>query len=182
MKMRSAMLWILVLSMLLLSACGGSYGQIDLQEPVSIPDDGVISESVVRQLQKEAAIGVFQGQSGDFFYEWTIFGSDITDAAQVNLKVDIEDLGEKGILLQFSQVQPLEFPALLSVHLNELWDAQTATGWQNSAAVCSVSLTGSRNGRAGSHVRSPLSCGSRLFKQAGFQGVQGGNLRTGGGP
>lgn len=145
MKMRSAMLWILVLSMLLLSACGGSYGQIDLQEPVSIPDDGVISESVVRQLQKEAAIGVFQGQSGDFFYEWTIFGSDITDAAQVNLKVDIEDLGEKGILLQFSQVQPLEFPALLSVHLNELWDAQTATGWQNSAAVCSVSLTGSRN-------------------------------------
>ena len=145
MKMRSAMLWILVLSMLLLSACGGSYGQIDLQEPVSIPDDGVIGESVVRQLQKEAAIGVFQGQSGDFFYEWTIFGSDITDAAQVNLKVDIEDLGEKGILLQFSQVQPLEFPALLSVHLNELWDAQTATGWQNSAAVCSVSLTGSRN-------------------------------------
>lgn len=145
MKMRSAMLWILVLSMLLLSACGGSYGQIDLQEPVSIPDDGVISESVVRQLQKEAAIGVFQGQSGNFFYEWTIFGSDITDAAQVNLKVDIEDLGEKGILLQFSQVQPLEFPALLSVHLNELWDAQTATGWQNSAAVCSVSLTGSRN-------------------------------------
>lgn len=135
----------LALSMLLLSACGGSYGQVDLQEPVTIPGDGVISESIIKQLQKESAIGVFQGQSGEFFYEWTIFGSDITEAAQINLKVDIDDLGEAGIQLQFSQEEPLGFPALLSVHLNELWDAQTATGWRNSAAVCSVSLTGSQN-------------------------------------
>lgn len=145
MKIRSVILWMLALSMLLLSACGGSYGQVDLQEPVTIPDDGVISESIIKQLQKESAIGVFQGQSGGFFYEWTIFGSDITEAAQINLKVDIDDLGEAGIQLQFSQEEPLGFPALLSVHLNELWDAQTATGWQNSAAVCSVSLTGSQN-------------------------------------
>ena len=43
---------ILLLS-LLLTGCGGSYGQVNLQEPVAIPDTGVINESVVKQLQKE---------------------------------------------------------------------------------------------------------------------------------
>ena len=68
MKIRSVILWMLALSMLLLSACGGSYGQVDLQEPVTIPGDGVISESIIKQLQKESAIGVFPGQAGEFFY------------------------------------------------------------------------------------------------------------------
>lgn len=154
MKFRMTVL-LLLLSMLL-SACGGNYAQVDLQEPVAIPGDGVISENIVRQLRKEAAIGIFQGQSGDFFYEWTIFGSDITEASAINLQVDIQDLGADGIKLQFAQEQPFGFPALLSVHLNDLWDAQTATGWQGSAAVCSVSLTGSADTILNLSVRDTL--------------------------
>ena len=132
-----------VLLLLSLAGCGGSYGQVNLQEPVAIPEDGIISESIVRQLKAETAIGTFQGQSNGFAYEWTIFGSDITDANEINLNVDIVSL-EDGIQLQFSQEQPFGFPALLSVQLKDIWDAQSATAYQNEAAVYSVSLTGSK--------------------------------------
>ena len=134
--------FLLVLA-LLLSGCAGSYGQVNLQEPVAVPDDGIISESIVRQLKAENAIGTFQGQSNGFFYEWTIFGSDITDANEINLNVDIVAM-EDGVQLQFAQEQSFGFPALLSVQLKDTWVAQSATAYQNEDAVYSVSLTGSK--------------------------------------
>jgi hypothetical protein len=128
---------------LLLSGCAGSYGQVNLQEPIAIPDDGIISESIVRQLKDENAISTFQGASNGFSYEWTIFGSDITDANEINLNVDIATL-EDGVQLHFAQEQPFGFPALLSVYLDDEWDAQSATGYVEEKAVASVSLTGSK--------------------------------------
>ena len=76
--MKRYLTFLLVLA-LLLSGCAGSYGQVNLQEPIAIPDNGTISEKIVRQLKDENAIGTFQGQSNGFSYEWTIFGSDITN-------------------------------------------------------------------------------------------------------
>lgn len=145
---------ILLLS-LLLTGCGGSYGQVNLQEPIEIPEDGIINESIVRQLQKENAIGTFQGQSNGFVYEWTIFGSDITETKEINLKMDIAQQDE-GIQIQFSQEQPFGFPALLSVHLPDIWDAQSATAYQNNTAVYSVSLTGSKETIVNISVRDTL--------------------------
>ena len=146
--------YILLLS-LLLTGCGGSYGQVNLQEPIEIPENGIISESIVRQLKAENAIGTFQGESNGFAYEWTIFGSDITDCTEINLKMDIQQQTE-GIQIQFSQEQPFGFPALLSIQLTDSWDAQSATAYQNEAAVYSVSLTGSRETIVNLSVRDTL--------------------------
>jgi hypothetical protein len=147
-----ALMFALVLS---LAGCGGSYGQVNLQEPVEIPENGVISQEIVTQLQKENAIGTFQGVSNDFRYEWTIFGSDITDTAEINLKMDIRQLDD-GIQIQFSQEQPFGFPALLSIYLADHWDAQSATAYRNDVAVYSVSLTGSRETIVNLSVRDTL--------------------------
>ena len=140
--MKRYLICLLVLAMLL-SGCAGSYGQVNLQEPVAIPEDGVISANIIKQLREENAIGTFQGQSNGFSYEWTIFGSDIADANEINLNVDIIS-EEDGVQLQFAQDQPFGFPALLSVQLRETWNAQSATAYQNDTAVYSVSLTGSK--------------------------------------
>ena len=45
--MKRYLTFLLVLA-LLLSGCAGSYGQVNLQEPIVIPDDGIISEKIVR--------------------------------------------------------------------------------------------------------------------------------------
>jgi len=144
-----------LLLLLVLAGCGGSYGQVNLQEPVAIPEDGIISESIVRQLKAETAIGTFQGQSNGFAYEWTIFGSDIGESKEINLKMDIVP-AEDGIRIQFSQEQPFGFPALLSVQLRDTWDAQSATAYRNDTVVYSVSLTGSKETIVNLSVREAL--------------------------
>lgn len=135
---------VLIFALLLsLAGCGGSYGQVNLQEPVAIPEDGIVSATVIRQLKNENAIGTFHGQSNGFFYEWTIFGSDIAESTDINLNVDITSL-EEGIQLAFCQQESFGFPALLSVHLKDTWNAQSATAYREDTPVYSVSLTGSK--------------------------------------
>ena len=146
--------FILLLS-ILLTGCAGTYGQVNLQEPVAIPENGFISESIVKQLQKEHAIGTFRGESNGFSYEWTIFGSDISDANEINLRIEISQQTE-GIQVDFSQKASFGFPALLSIQLPEIWDAQSATAYQNKTAVYSVSLTGSKGTIVNLSVRDTL--------------------------
>lgn len=153
--MKTRIIACILLLSLMLTGCAGSYGQVNLQEAVEIPENGIISENIVKQLKSETAIGTFQGQSNGFDYEWTIFGSDITDTKEINLKVDIEQL-ETGIQIQFFQEQPFGFPALLSVQLNDTWNALSATAYQNDMPVYSVSLTGSKETLLNISVRDTL--------------------------
>ena len=133
----------LMLSLVIfLCGCSGSFAQVDLQDAIPIPEDGVIEESIIKQLKENNAIGVFTGQSNGFEYEWTIFGSDISETSEINLSVEIAD-SEEGISLSFAQTEAFGFPALLSVTMDDKWDAQSATVYQKDKAVCSASLTGS---------------------------------------
>ena len=140
---------------LTLVGCGGNYGSVSLQDASAIPEDGVISQNTVKKLKSENAIGIFQGSSNGFAYEWTIFGSDVSEAEEINLMVDIEQAAE-GIQLHFHQTQPFGFPALLSVQLSQVWDTQSATAYQNDRPICSVSLTGSNNTIVNLSVRDVL--------------------------
>ena len=153
--MKTRFLACILLLSLMLTGCAGSYGQVNLQEAVEIPESGIISENIVKQLKSETAIGTFRGQSNGFDYEWTIFGSDITDTKEINLKVDIQKQ-ETGIQIQFSQGQPFGFPALLSVQLKDTWNALRATAYQNDTPVYSVSLTGSKETILNISVRDTL--------------------------
>ena len=125
-----------------LCACEGNFAQVDLQSDIEIPEDGIIEKSVLSQIKDENAIAAFTGKSGDFAYEWTVFGSDIDEAKDINLLADIEN--NDGIKIEFSQKEDFGFPMLLSVYLNEKWDCLSATAYSDNKPVYSVSLTGTK--------------------------------------
>ena len=127
-----------------LCACEGNWGSVNLKEPVSIPENGVIKASVIKQVKQENAIGVFTGRSGDYKYEWTIFGSDITEPKEINLGVKLSKTAAGDIKVVLNQAESFGFSALVSIYLNEEWDAQSATAYANETAVASVSVTGSK--------------------------------------
>ena len=130
--------------MISLCACRGNFGSVDLNDPIAIPEDGVISESILRQIKNGNAIGVFTGQSNGLRYEWTVFGSDIAEPKEINLKVEITKTTDGSIQSLLAHAEPFGFTALLSIYLDEEWDAQSATAFSNDTAVTSVSITGSR--------------------------------------
>ena len=130
--------------MLSLCACQGNFGSVNLNESIEIPENGIIKESIIKKIQTENAIGVFTGESNGLRYEWTIFGSDITEPKEINLAVSITKTVNGDPKVTLSQAEPFGFSALLSVYLDEAWDAQSATGYVDEKAVASVSLTGSK--------------------------------------
>ena len=128
-----------------LCACQGNFGSINLKDPVVIPDDGVITESTIKQIKNENAIAVFTGTSGDFKYEWTVFGTAINTAKTVNLAVQISKDADANICIALTQTEAFGFSATLAIYLNEQWDAQTATAYAGDDAIALVSITGSKN-------------------------------------
>ena len=133
----------LLLCMLFLASCGGNFSAIDLKKPVTIPEDGIVAKETLAQIKNENAIATFMGRSGDLSYEWTIFGSDISEARDVNLSVSLEKVDD-GIKVVFGDKADFGFSSLLSVYLNEKWSALGATAYKNGTALCSVSVTGSK--------------------------------------
>ena len=131
--------------MLSLCACEGNFCKVNLQNAIEIPENGIIKESVIKQIKSENAIGIFTGESGGFHYEWTIFGSDVEAPKQVNLAVSIDQNQDGELRISLEQEEEFGFSGLLSIHLTERWEADSATAYRNERAVASVSLTGSKN-------------------------------------
>ena len=130
--------------MLSLCACEGNWESVNLKDPIGIGEDGTIKESIIKQVKSENAIGVFTGKSGDYKYEWTIFGSDIAEPKEINLDVQISKADDGNINVVLTQADAFGFSALLSIYLNEKWDTQSATAYANDKAIASVSVTGSK--------------------------------------
>ncbi len=130
--------------MISLCACEGNWETVSLKDPISIPADGIIQKNILEQIKSENAIGIFTGTSGNLKYEWTIFGSDITDVKNINLQVQLTEAADGSVAIRLSQNESFGFSALLSVYLNNLWGAQSATAYTGEKAVASVSVTGSK--------------------------------------
>ncbi len=126
-----------------LCGCGGNFSQVNLNEPMAIPENGTVEKSLLEKIRDENAIAVFEGEADGFKYEWTVFGSDVTDAKDVNLTVALSETDD-SLNVKLTQTEELGFPALLSIHLNDKWSAQSATAYKEGAAVYSVSVTGSK--------------------------------------
>ena len=141
-KILSLMLAFII--MLSLCACDGNWESVNLKDPIGIGEDGTIKESIIKQVKSENAIGVFTGKSGDYKYEWTIFGSDIAEPKEINLGVQISKADDGNINVVLTQADAFGFSALLSIYLNEKWDAQSATAYAYDKAIASVSVTGSK--------------------------------------
>ena len=133
-----------LLPILALCACSGNYGQLNINDTIAIPEDGIIKKSVFEKTQKSNSISVFSGVSGDMTYEWTVFGSDITEPRDTMMSLSLSKEGN-GVRIDFDGIEVPGFPALLSVHLNEKWDASGANAYYKGEPIYSVSLTGSKN-------------------------------------
>ena len=127
--------------MMSLVACSGNFTQVDLKEPITIPKNGIIEKSIFDQIKTDHAIAVFTGESNDIKYEWKIFGKELGKTRDINLSVGLEKT-TKGIKVRLSEAEDFGFSALLSICINEKWDADTATAYSDNAEVYSVSLTG----------------------------------------
>ena len=141
-KILSLLLAVVILASL--CACEGDFGSIDLRKPAEIPADGKISVQTLSQLKNSNAIGIFRGESNGIAYEWTIFGSDIADAQQIDLSVVLTVLEDGSLQVALGQTEDFGFSALLSISLQERWNAHSATAYRGQIAVASVSLTGSK--------------------------------------
>ena len=133
--------FIIILS---LCACQGNFGSVNLNDAIEIPENGIVNESIMKQIKNENAIGVFNGESGGLRYEWTIFGSDITEPTEINLGVTLSKIDEGNIQVKLRQLRAFGFSALLSIYLDEQWSAQSATAYAGKDAFASVSITGSK--------------------------------------
>ena len=130
-------------SIICLCGCSGNFSQVNLNESIAIPENGIITKSTIEQIKNENAIAVFEGDSDGLKYEWTVFGSDITDSKDINLSVSLSKTTD-GLNVKLTETEDFGFPALLSIHLDEKWVSQGATAYKDDAAVYSVSLTGSK--------------------------------------
>ena len=126
-----------------LTACGGKFAQIDLKEPIALSQEGIIEKNILDKVKADNAIATFTGMSDNIKYEWTIFGSDITETRDVNLALTLKET-DKGVEITFAEKEDLGFPALLSIHLHEKWTADSATAYDGDTAIYSVSITGSK--------------------------------------
>lgn len=84
------------------------------------------------------------GDLGEYTYEWLIFGSDIAETKDINLSVKISRLDD-GISVSFAEESDFGFPALLSVYLNEKWDANSARVSCDGETIASASITGTKS-------------------------------------
>ena len=129
---------------LFLCGCQGNFGKVDLFDAIALGEDGTVSEKTIEQIRDNNAIGTFTGASNGYTYEWTVFGSDIRQPQEVNLLVTVEKAGDDAVKLRLSQEGGFGFRALLSVTLQDVWKAQSATAYREETPVSSVSLTGSK--------------------------------------
>ena len=130
-------LFMAVLTALSLMACEGNYFEIDIQKPVTIPEDGWIEEAVFEEIHSGSTMTIFNGNSGGLEYSWIVFGSEITKPKDVNLSVALQKKNG-GIAVTFGGA--LGFPAMLSITLDEKWNALTATAYENGKEVADVAL------------------------------------------
>ncbi len=143
--MKKILSFLLALFMLFsLSGCQGNFGNIDLQNAIQIPENGIISERTIQKIKDENAVATFYGESNGYQYEWIIFGSDVKDSLDVNLLVDIQKNAVSGLSVSCFQQGVFGFPALLSIHTGEKWDALSATAYRQAQAMSSVSITGNK--------------------------------------
>ncbi len=152
---------LLAFSVLCLSACS-SLGEKpkNLQGRMEIPEDGIIEAAIFQELKEENGVITFNGESEGVYYEWTVFGSDIEEYKDCNLAIHIDEEETGQIVFQYLSDETYGFSAVLSIYLNELWDAQSATVYQMDgsvgAAQCSASITGNDKSILNFSVENPV--------------------------
>ena len=114
---------------------------VTLADSISIPENGIIESSVFEALKTENKAVTFKGQSGDIRYEWVIFGSDIKEAKALNLGIEVTEASSKQMAFRFLSEENFGFSPVLSIYLNDIWDAQSASASDGADIKQEVSIT-----------------------------------------
>lgn len=154
MKRKLGRILCLLISICLLTGCRGNYetvglvelnDSVELQDSVGVHREGVVSRQEIQRLKDENGIGNYSGEYEGYKYEWTIFGSDISEAKDMNLSLQIDAESEQGIKITFAEDSAFDFPVFLAIHLNEKWNSQGAMLYCEEIPIDSVSVTGSKH-------------------------------------
>ncbi|MGM9635666.1 MAG: DUF4430 domain-containing protein [Candidatus Avispirillum sp.] len=142
---------VIILLVLLLGLCScSSFSSVTYKGVSDIPEDGIITASVLKNIRDGGSVAVFSGKSGAYRYEWTFFSSDMEgELHDINLAAEFRSAdGVMTIEADFASVEPFGFPAVLSVYLDTKWNTNEAVVYRLEAdgtktAVCTASVTGS---------------------------------------
>ena len=99
---------------------------------------------MLEKIKNENAIGIFEGISNGISYEWTIFGSDLEDCHDVDLRVSLVQDDTGAVKVTLSQQEAFGANFLLSIHLDQKLRANSATAYYKQQPFCSASVTGSK--------------------------------------
>ena len=128
--MKKILCLILILCCMLAGFCGcGSLNKqpVTLAESIAIPENGIIEAAVFETLKNDNKAITFKGQSKDIHYEWILFGSDIKEAKNLNLGIEITESNPEKVAFRFLSEENFGFSPTLSIYLNGLWRAQNAS-------------------------------------------------------
>ncbi len=138
---RIVCLTLAIITFLFAVSCSKNFSGVDLKEPITIPDNGIIEKSIFDEIKEENGIAIFKGECDSLKYEWTVFGKEVGDTRDINLALDIKKT-EKGINIKFCETEDFGFLVHLAIYLDEKWNADSATAYVDKTAAYSVSLTG----------------------------------------
>lgn len=138
----------IVCTLLVLCLCGCANNMSrTIDKNITIPENGVIEENILSQLKSNNSVSIFTGESNGIKYEWTVFGSDISEPHKLNMAIDIDKTSEdNSISFEMKSAENFGFSSMLSIYLDERWNAQSATAFSDNDGklnpVGSVSITG----------------------------------------
>ena len=137
----------LILSLLALSSCVTRYAnEQNYSGEIDLPADGIVKAEVLDDLKKSGSVAVFCGKSGKIAYQWTVFGSDIQIAHDINLGITAKAQQGEKLSVKLDSAEDFGFCPVLSVYLNERWQSLTATVSDGAGnALSGASLTNTEN-------------------------------------
>ena len=121
---------------------------VTLEDSIAIPEDGIISADIFEELKQENKAVTFTGESGGVRYEWVIFGSNIKEAKDLNLGLEITEANSERLAFRFLSSENFGFSPVLSIYLNDSWDAQSATLTAEDGKEQQVTLTSTDKGKS----------------------------------
>ena len=150
--MKRIICWLLTLLCITagLSGCNEINKQtVLLKESMEIPEGGIISASVFDTMKKGNQAVTFTGESAGLAYEWKIFGSDIEEAKDLNLGIEITKADKESIAFRFLSEEDFGFSPMLTIYMEESWDSLSATVYDESgkepAKGCQAVIAGREN-------------------------------------
>lgn len=147
-KIKTAIFSASVLVFLLFAGCSVGEKERKIGDINDLPENGIITGETLESLKDDNAVAVFRGSSNGISYEWTLFGSEISYANDIDLSVEIiESVNEDHVTLKLGNNEQNAPVPVLALKMPDKWSVNRAYVQRLKGEACesigSVSVTGS---------------------------------------